>query len=131
MSKYLLIIVLSFSTLSFVQIRPTTEIPSFGTVVQDTLVPVSRSNVKRVANMPTSLNYKKSKPIPSPEKALSVESKPRIVTVRAVAVCKGDGFFSGGKPRFISGIFSDTLVATNGIDSILITELSILDCQSI
>lgn len=131
MSKYLLIVVLSFSTLSFVQLRPTTKVVASTTLVQDTLVPIRRSNVKKVANTPTTSQYKKSTAIPSTTKAASAEVSARIVTTRAVAVCKGDGFFTGGKPRFVSGIFSDTLVAVSGRDSILITELSVLDCQSL
>lgn len=52
-----------------------------------------------------------------------------IVVSNMVSICKGEGYFTGGRPRFVSGIFRDTLSTRYGRDSIIVTNLSIIDCS--
>lgn len=52
-----------------------------------------------------------------------------ITMTQRVSVCRGEGYFVGGKPRFVSGVFRDTLSTSNGRDSIIVTQLSVLQCE--
>ncbi len=60
---------------------------------------------------------------------IELEARVAIVVNNAVSICKGEGYFTGGRPRFVSGIFRDTLSTRHGKDSIVITNLSIIDCS--
>ncbi len=60
---------------------------------------------------------------------IQLELKEAVVVNNNVSVCKGEGYFTGGRPRFVSGIFRDTLSTRHGRDSIVITNLSIIDCS--
>ncbi len=59
---------------------------------------------------------------------LHKKPKPTIRTIQSISICKGEGYFTGGKPRFVSGVFSDTLITLGGRDSVIITQLSVLQC---
>jgi len=50
---------------------------------------------------------------------------PNVSSVRNLDVCSGDGVFAGGAFQTASGTYYDTLVAANGCDSILITNLNV------
>ncbi|MEN0049564.1 MAG: hypothetical protein AAF806_21060 [Bacteroidota bacterium] len=134
MFKHLLYLALSFGMLSFTQIpsnRPNQNaLSAHQLVTADTLTPVHNVYSKPVAHP----DLKKHLP-ESTKEVSSVsgkdESANAFVVKRVLAVCKGNGQFIGGKPRFVSGVFRDTLTSSAGRDSIIITELSVLDCQSI
>ncbi len=42
---------------------------------------------------------------------------------RTVVLCEGEGFFVGGTMQTLSGVYVDTLIASNGCDSISVTTL--------
>lgn len=92
----------------------------------DTLSPTWRSLSQSVA-------YKNPVFATAPAIVLdeTIDEKRTVIARRNIAICKGNGFFLGGKPRFISGVFRDTLVAVDGRDSVLVTELSVLNCKSL
>ncbi|MDZ4844277.1 MAG: SprB repeat-containing protein, partial [Chitinophagales bacterium] len=43
-----------------------------------------------------------------------------------ISICSGDSFFAGGSYQNVDGIYFDTLVAANGCDSVITTNLSVL-----
>jgi len=45
------------------------------------------------------------------------------------AICKGLSYFVQKEPRYIGGIYYDTLKSANGCDSIITTDLTINECQ--
>ncbi|MGB3073772.1 MAG: gliding motility-associated C-terminal domain-containing protein [Chitinophagales bacterium] len=45
---------------------------------------------------------------------------------RSVSICDGQSYFAGGDSQTLSGNYPDTLIASNGCDSILITQLTVL-----
>ena len=49
-----------------------------------------------------------------------------IVTNDSVAICAGDSAFAGGAFQTTPGVYYDTLVAANGCDSVVITDLTVL-----
>jgi hypothetical protein len=101
-------------------------------IVADTLSPIFSHQLQAVAHTPTKSNVSiLPRQIAEMADAPTTATEAVITTSRSVAICKGEGFFSGGKPRFISGSFRDTLLTVDGRDSILITELSILDCKEL
>jgi len=54
-----------------------------------------------------------------------------VVTSNAQAtICEGQNYFAGGDFQTQSGIYFDTLTATSGCDSILITELTVLPAST-
>ena len=52
-----------------------------------------------------------------------------LITIKTVSVCQGEGYFAANKPRFVSGVFRDTLSTMNGCDSIVVTNLSVIHCK--
>ncbi|GIV33390.1 MAG: hypothetical protein KatS3mg031_0925 [Chitinophagales bacterium] len=44
----------------------------------------------------------------------------------AVSICEGESYFAGGALQTQSGTYSDTLIGTNGCDSVVITQLTVL-----
>ncbi|MEM9884763.1 MAG: hypothetical protein AAF849_02655 [Bacteroidota bacterium] len=134
MFKHLLLLALSIGMLSFTQIpndRPYLQLPSSTSWVDvDTLIPVRNAYSKIVAHPDLQKHLSARTSTPSSETENAAASSALVVT-RAIAVCKGNGHFIGGKPRFVSGTFRDTLSSFTGRDSIIVIELSILDCQTI
>ena len=51
---------------------------------------------------------------------------PTYTTNVQMSICDGDSLFVGGAFQTIGGFYNDTLTATNGCDSVIITELIIL-----
>lgn len=49
---------------------------------------------------------------------------------RSVTICSGENFYAGGAFQTITGTYYDTLIARNGCDSIIITELEALPSYS-
>ncbi len=56
---------------------------------------------------------------------LHLTVKPRSILTTDVSICNGSSYFAGGALRTISGTFADSLIATNGCDSILVTNLTV------
>jgi len=52
---------------------------------------------------------------------------PQLQETVSVSVCAGDSFFAGGAFQTAAGVYIDTLTASGGCDSILITALSLMD----
>ncbi len=50
---------------------------------------------------------------------------PNAMGSQSVEICEGESFFVGGAAQFVSGIYSDTLPAANGCDSIVMTTLTV------
>ena len=46
-----------------------------------------------------------------------------ILDIQSVVLCEGEFLFVGGADQITSGIYSDTFTATNGCDSVVMTEL--------
>jgi len=46
---------------------------------------------------------------------------------RIKTICFGESYFAGGDFQIMSGVYFDTLTARNGCDSIIITELTVLE----
>src|SRR5690606_1978873 len=44
-----------------------------------------------------------------------------------VTICKGESYFAGGSNQIGSGVYNDTLIAANGCDSIIVTELHVVE----
>ena len=59
-------------------------------------------------------------------KMFSISNDGLNISVNSISICEGDSVFSGGGYQFVSGSYFDTLVAVNGCDSIIKTELSVL-----
>jgi gliding motility-associated-like protein len=58
-------------------------------------------------------------------------NQPALITgSRQVSICATDSFFTGGAFQKIPGVYTDTLVATNSCDSILSTDLSLVNSFS-
>jgi hypothetical protein len=52
-----------------------------------------------------------------------------LTITKTVHVCQGEGYFVANKPRFVSGVFRDTLNTVQGRDSIVVTNLSVITCK--
>ncbi|MDZ4845684.1 MAG: hypothetical protein SH857_09060, partial [Chitinophagales bacterium] len=48
-------------------------------------------------------------------------------TTISLSICTGDSVFAGGNWQFLSGIYTDTFISANGCDSILITNITVLN----
>ncbi len=57
---------------------------------------------------------------------ITVTVLPNVEIVEDAQICEGDTVFIFGNPIFTSGMFSDTLTASNGCDSIHIINLAVL-----
>ncbi len=53
-----------------------------------------------------------------------------FVTNASIEICEGDSFFAGGDFQTESGIYPDTFSSAGGCDSIVITELTVLENSS-
>jgi|GEM_PF-638771 len=51
---------------------------------------------------------------------------PVFATNLQVSICQGESYFIGGANRTTTGIYYDTLVAANGCDSVIATQLTVL-----
>ena len=55
---------------------------------------------------------------------------PNTSSTQPVSICDGDSYFAGGANQTNAGFYYDTLLAANGCDSVVITDLSVLPVDS-
>ncbi|MEM1326629.1 MAG: hypothetical protein AAGI23_11775 [Bacteroidota bacterium] len=133
MSKLLPIVILSCSLWSFVLKTPAHKVDVHAfPIVTDTLVPTLDHRSQPVSHKQSKSRISLLPAVETvPTTASAMLPAASVTTTRSVAICKGEGYFSGGKPRFISGSFRDTLLTVDGRDSIIITDLSVLECKAL
>lgn len=135
MVRHLLFFALFFGTLSFTVVsNPVTpDWENATTIVGDTLAPTKLFEAHPTPVSHPALQQKqyKRKVNFTPFREQQVEEMALPNSVKAIAICKGEGEFVAGRPRFVSGTFRDTVMNTVGKDSVIITKLSVLNCQSI
>lgn len=135
MVRHLLFFALFFGTLSFTVVSNpvSTDWEASTVTVCDTLVPIKQFEAHPTPVSHPALQQKqyKRKVKFSPVREQQIEETALPNSVKAIAICKGEGEFVAGRPRFVSGTFRDTVMNVVGRDSVIITKLSVLNCQSI
>ncbi|MEN0050826.1 MAG: hypothetical protein AAF806_27410 [Bacteroidota bacterium] len=135
MVRHLLFFALFFGTLSFTVVsNPVdTDWEDSTTISCDSIIPVQgfEAHPKAVSHPAFEQKQYKRKVTFSPVREQQVEETALPNSVKAIAICKGEGEFVAGRPRFVSGTFRDTVMNSVGRDSVIITKLSVLNCQSI
>ncbi|MEL6944785.1 MAG: hypothetical protein AAFO82_19175 [Bacteroidota bacterium] len=133
MVRHLLLIALFFGTLSFTVVSNPVD-----TVLEDSVMEVLDTTILPVKTYPTPVSHpafqqkRHTRKVDfRPAKEQQIEENVLPNSTKAIAICKGEGEFVAGRPRFVSGTFRDTVITRAGRDSVVITKLSVLNCQSI
>lgn len=74
-------------------------------------------------------SFKSYKTSPSNDTLVTIDAEGRTNVLRNISICKGEGYFAAGRPRFVSGIFRDTLLSSIGRDSIVTVVLHVSSCK--